>query len=65
MEKDFVRIPREVKTRLERIEIESRGLQEENAELKAVSHLLQTELSRVNLELTYWKSKALKAGLNR
>ena len=65
MEKDFVRIPREVKTRLERIEIESRGLQEEIAELK-------TELSRVNTERrilaherTYWKSKVLKTGLSK
>ena len=57
MAQDFVRIPREVKTKLERIEIESMGLQEENAELK-------TELSRVNTELTYWKSKAVKGWRN-
>ena len=50
MEKDFVRIPREVKTRLERIEIESRGLQEENAELKKQIEDLKSD-ARVGQEL--------------
>ena len=50
MEKDFVRIPREVKTRLERIEIESMGLQEENAELKKQIEDLKSD-ARVGQEL--------------
>lgn len=58
MEKDFVRIPREVKTRLERMEIESMGLQEKIEALEKQIKYLKSVARANSHAAEYWRTKS-------
>jgi hypothetical protein len=58
MAQDFVRIPREEKTRLERVDIESRGLQEKIEALEKQIEYLKS-VARANSQAAeYWRTKS-------